>query len=288
MIEACAAAKDSPSIVNMCRWLGVSRSGYYDWKARDVDAVQGRDASLRAAIRAIHERSRGTYGWRRIWIELEREGTRIGRDRLQRLMRAMGLQGVQKPRFRRTTDSNHDHPIAPDLLKREFEVSEPNQAWVSDISYVWTREGWLYLAVILDLFSRRVVGFSIREHMRTELNLEALAAARGRRGATPGLIFHSDRGTQYASRDHRHALAGLGMRASMSRKGDCWDNAVAESFFGTLKRELIHRRRWDTREEARRAIYEYIEVFYNRQRTHSTLGYLSPAEYERRHESSAA
>lgn len=271
----------------MCKWLGVSRSGFYAWRARDRGACP-KELALRAAIRSVHKGSRGTYGWRRVLFALRCRGIEIGRDRLQRLMREMGIRGAQKPRFRRTTDSNHDHPIAPNLLQRDFGAKAPNEVWVSDITYVRTGEGWLYLAAILDVFSRRVVGFSIQDHLRTDLVLDALDGALGGRQVQPGLIAHSDRGVQYASAAYRERLRTRGIEPSMSRKGDCWDNAVAESFFGTLKTELVHRNRWTTHTQARRAIYEYIEVFYNRQRAHSALGYLSPHEFERLHDQTAA
>src|SRR5438105_8507144 len=195
-------------------------------------------------------------------------------------MRELGLRSLRKRRFKATTDSNHSLPVAENVLDRKFEVDAPNVAWVTDITYVWTSEGWLYLAAILDLFSRRVVGFAMSERIDRALVLEALAAAVGRRVPNAGLVHHSDRGSQYASNDYQTALDDLGVVCSMSRKGNCWDNAVAESFFATLKTELVYQRRFATREEAREAIFDFIEVFYNRERRHSSLGYVSPMEYE--------
>ena len=265
----------------MCKALGVSRSGYYAWRKKQHSCPEpDQEAELRRTIRRIHLESRGTYGRRRIQAALRREGHVLGMHRLRRLMREMGLQGRLRRRYRRTTDSNHSLPIAPNTLDRAFTQDAPNRVWVSDITYIRTGEGWLYLAVILDLFSRRIVGHSIQDHMQTELVLDALASALGRRQVAPGLLNHSDRGVQYASRSYRGRLRAHAMEASMSRKGSCLDNAVVESFFGTLKTELVHPAQFQTHEQARRAIYEYIEVFYNRRRLHSALDYMSPEEYE--------
>ena len=203
-------------------------------------------------------------------------------------MRREGMQAVVRRRFRRTTNSNHDQPIAPNLLAREFKTERPNQAWVTDITYVWTLEGWLYLAVVLDLFSRRVIGWSMAENMKTDLVLDALTMALGNRLPEHQLMHHSDRGSQYASFRYQKALENHGITCSMSRAGECLDNAVAESFFGTLKSELIHRQAWPSRSSARAAIHEYIEVFYNRVRRHSTLGYRAPAEFETEYEEQGA
>ena len=202
-------------------------------------------------------------------------------------MRRSGISARIRRRFRRTTNSNHGFPVAQNLVARNFDVEEPNRVWATDITYIWTLEGWLYLAVVIDVCSRRVVGWSMAEHMRTELTLRALRMALGQRALDGELVHHSDRGSQYASFDYQKALEVHGIRCSMSRKGDCLDNAVAESFFGTLKIELVHRHTWLTREEVRSAIHEYVEVFYNRKRRHSALGYLCPAEYEERLESQA-
>jgi transposase InsO family protein len=212
--------------------------------------------------------------------ELVEQGVEIGRKRVARLMREQGLQGVTPRKFRVTTDSDHDQPIAKNLIKRDFAATKPNQKWVTDITYIWTAEGWLYLAIVLDLFSRRIVGWSIADHMKTELCMEALEKATRQRSGINGLVHHSDRGVQYASDRYRDALAAQGIECSMSRRANCWDNAVAESFFGTLKNELIHRRPWFTRGSARNAISEYIEIFYNRVRRHTTIGSMSPAKFE--------
>jgi putative transposase len=205
---------------------------------------------------------------------------KVSRKRVARLMRELGLESIRKRRYKATTDSKHNLPVAENILDRKFEVNAPDVAWVTDITYVWTAEGWLYLAAILDLFSRRVVGLAMSERIDRALVLEAFRDAVGRRVPNAGLMHHSDRGSQYASGDYQKALDDLGVVCSMSRKGNCWDNAVAESFFGTLKTELIYTRRFATREEAREAIFDFIEVFYNRRRRHSTLGYLSPVDFE--------
>ena len=267
----------------MCRVLEVAPAGYYAWR-------QGRSPCARAIanerlllnIRVSHQASDGTYGSPRVLRDLRDEGFRVGRNRVARLMRRDGLRGRQPRAFVRTTDSTHAHPIAPNLLARQFDVNGValNCVWVSDITYLPTREGWLYLAVVLDLASRRVVGWAMRESLEAELALSALRMALAARQPEPGLIHHSDRGVQYACDEYRELLAGHGVIASMSRTGDCWDNAVAESFFATLELELIARTRWRTRDDARRAIFRYIETWYNLRRRHSTLHYLSPTQYE--------
>lgn len=264
----------------LCEVLGVSRSGYYAWCKRPEPARRRRDAQLTARIAAIHTRSRGTYGSPRIHAELAAQGHRVGRKRVARLMNQRGLQARRKRRFRATTDSRHAFPIAPNLLGRHFEVVAPNVAWVTDITYVWTRQGWLYLAAILDLFSRRVVGWATSDRIDRKLTLEALDGALRTRRPRPGLLHHSDRGSQYASGDYRKALATLDLRCSMSRQGDCWDNAVAESFFATLKTELVDGVEFMSRRVAHDAIADYIDNFYNLQRRHSHNGYLSPVEFE--------
>jgi transposase InsO family protein len=267
----------------MCRVLRVSRSGYYAWKTRGPGAHDREDQRLLIHIRAAFRRSNKKYGSPRVHAELRAEGIRSGRKRVERLMRQDGLVARQKRRRRSTTDSNHAHPVAPNLLERRFgaeDIGGPDRAWASDITYVPTREGWLYLAAVLDLGTRRVVGWSMRGNLEAELATDALEMALLRRRPEPGLIHHSDRGVQYACHAYRDLLDEHGLLASMSRKGDCWDNAVAESFFATLEWELIQENDWHTHEEARRAIFDYIECWYNRQRRHSTLGYLSPAEYE--------
>ena len=265
----------------MCRVLGIARSGHYAARRRARWSVRTEaDAHLEHEIRVIHSESRGTYGSPRVWAELRCRGERVGRHRIARCMRAAGITATLRRRFRRTTDSSHGLPVAENLLARDFTAERPNQKWVTDITYVRTLEGWLYLAVVLDLFSRRVVGWSMASHMRTDLVMEALTMAVGNRLPGADLMHHSDRGSQYASFAYQDALRCHGIECSMSRRGECHDNAVAESFFGTLKTELIHRQTWPTRASARSAIHDYIELFYNRKRRHSTLGDRPPAEFE--------
>jgi len=267
----------------MCRVLEVSPSGYYASRKRPSSWHALIDEVLMARVRIIHEASNETYGAPRVHRELQAEGLPASPKRVARLMREEGL--VARPRKRprvSTTDSNHDHPIAPNLLAREFDVNGVgiNRVWIADITYVPTREGTFYLATVLDLGSRRCVGWAMRDTLEVELALSALRMARAARVPEPGLIHHSDRGSQYTSGDYRAELAAHGMVASMSGKGDCYDNAVAESFFSTLEFELLMKNDWHTRADARRAIFAYIETWYNRKRRHSTLGYLSPADYE--------
>jgi putative transposase len=275
-----AVEKASAPVAVLCKVLSVPRSGFYAWERRVPSARSGEDARLRVHIAAIHERSRGTYGSPRVHADLHASGIRVSRKRVARLMRELGLASRRKRRFKATTDSKHNLPVAENVLDRKFEADAPDVAWATDITYVWTSEGWLYLAAILDLFSRRVVGFAMSDRIDRALVLDALRMAVGRRVPNAGLVHHSDRGSQYASGDYQTALDELGVVCSMSRKGNCWDNAVAESFFATLKTELIYLRRFATREEARDAIFEFIERFYNHERRHSTIGYLSPVEFE--------
>jgi putative transposase len=265
----------------LCRVLDVSRSGFYAWHARNPSPRELEDEQLRPKVVKAFQIGRGTYGSPRVRDELVDQGCEIGRKRVARLMRELGLRGVSPRKFRVTTNSDHDHPIAENVLNRDFEANGPNEKWATDITYVWTGEGWLYLAVVMDLFSRRIVGWSTADHLKTDLCLDALQMALGYRTGIENLIHHSDQGVQYASDRYREALTGLGIECSMSRRGNCWDNAVAESFFGTLKNELIYRRPWQTREQARDAIGEYIEIFYNRIRRHSTIGGISPAKFEK-------
>jgi putative transposase len=261
--------------------LGICRSGYYAWCNRKPSARRKEEQILSERIAQIYESSRKTYGSPRIHAALVARGFQVGRQRVVRLMKQLGICARPKYRRRVTTDSKHGLPIAHNSLNRDFSMSEPDQGWVADITYIPTAQGWLYLAVIIDLFSRRVVGWSMAEHMRTQLVLTALAAALGQRvPSTNGLIFHSDRGSQYASGDYQSALEHAGITCSMSRRANCWDNAVAESFFGTLKTELIHHRIFATRAAARTTIAEWIEVFYNRQRLHSTIGFVPPVQFE--------
>jgi putative transposase len=264
----------------MCRVLDVSSSGFYDWLERPESPRAVENRALVAKIQAIHGDSRRTYGSPRVHASLQDAGYRIGRNRVARLMRNNAIRAKTKRKFRVTTDSRHDHPVAPNRLDRQFEVAAPNTVWIADISYIPTREGWLYLAVVLDLFSRQVVGWAMDQQMPQELTLAALDMAIQRRRPLPGCMHHSDRGSQYAAGDYQKQLAKYGMVCSMSRKGNCWDNAPMESFFHSLKTEQVHHCDYQTRDEARRDIFEYIEVFYNRQRRHSTLGYLSPAQFE--------
>lgn len=269
-------------VARLCRALSVSKSGYYAWRRRAPSARARTDGELLTRIREAHARSRRTYGSPRVHAELRAQGTRCSRKRVARLMRSAGLSARRPRRAVRTTDSRHSPPVAPNLLGRDFSAEAPDRRWAADITYVPTAEGWLYLAVILDLFSRRVVGHACAATLATALVVEAWALACGRRRPGAGLLHHSDRGSQYASGEYRARLAELGAQASMSRRGDCYDNAAVESFFSTLKTELIHGHRYATRAEARADIFEYVEVFYNGERRHSALGYLSPAEYEAR------
>ena len=264
----------------MCRRLSVSPSGFYAWRRRGPSPRAVADERLRTRIKAHNAASGGTYGSPRIRSDLQAEGTSISRRRVARLMREQGLQGRRKRRFRTTTVVHPSQPAAPNLLKRRFSVPAPDVGWVCDISYVRTWEGWLYVAVVIDLYARRVVGYAMADHMRTELVLEALDAAVVLRRPEAGLIVHSDRGSQYTSDAHRHALRRIGARASTSARGTCFDNAVAESFFGTLKEELIYRRAWPTISAAKSAIAAYIDGFYNSRRRHSTLGFVSPIDFE--------
>ena len=272
----------------LCRVLRVSRSGYYAWRDRKPSVRALDDERLRPKVVEAFKVGRGTYGSPRVLDELIDQGFEIGRRRVARLMRELGLRGVSPRKFRVTTDSDHNHAIAENLLARDFEASRPNEKWVTDITYVWTSEGWLYLAIVMDLYSRRIVGWSMADHLRTELCLDALQMAIKQRTKIRGLVHHSDRGVQYASDRYRAALKAQGIECSMSRRADCWDNAVAESFFGTLKNELIYRRPWLDRASVRNAISEYIEVFYNRIRRHSTIGNVSPAKFEEMDQAIAA
>jgi len=266
----------------MCRILEVSRSGFYAWLDRDESDRAREDRRLTALIQGIFVESRGIYGVPRVHQTLLQRGQCCGRNRVARLMQKAGLRSKTKRRFRvKTTDSKHSHPIAPDRLRQDFRASGPNQTWVSDITYIPTDEGWLYLASTMDLFSRRIVGWSMGSMLDTKLVLGALVMAFTLRDPKPGAIHHSDRGVQYASREFRAQLAARGMLASMSRKGNCYDNAAKESFFHTLKTELVNHEHYRTRDEARASVFDYIEAFYNRQRIHSTLGYQSPADFER-------
>ncbi|CAA9309402.1 MAG: Mobile element protein [uncultured Gemmatimonadaceae bacterium] len=274
------AEKAAYPVTVLCRVLGVARSGYYAWAGRGNSARAQADEELTAQISAAHARSRGTYGAPRVHAELRAAGTRCARKRVARLMRAAGLAGCHRRRRARTTVADPAHAPAPNLVAREFVARAPNRLWIGDITYVPTGEGWLYLAVLVDVYSRRVVGWAMADHLRAELALDALALALRTRRPGPGLVQHTDRGSQYTAAAYQQALAPRGLVCSMSRSGDCLDNAMAESFFATLKAELVELRHWATRAAARTAIFEWIEVFYNRQRAHSALAYLPPVTLE--------
>jgi transposase InsO family protein len=276
-----AAEKASFPVRVVCRVLNVSRAGFYAWQARAPSGHAQADARLGVEIAAIYAESRQRYGSPRVHAELRARGHRTSRKRVARLMRHHQLASRRRRRFRATTDSRHPFPVAPNVLARQFAQGAPDRAWVTDITYMPTDEGWLYLAVILDLCSRVVVGWAMSARITRELTLDALDMALVQRRPGHGLLHHSDRGSQYASGDYQQALAAAGIVCSMSRRGNCWDNAVAESFFATVKVELAHDARWETRAAARTALFEYIEVFYNGQRRHSSLGYLSPRAFER-------
>ena len=272
-------------VATMCRVLGVSPSGYWAWVERPPSERARADAELTERIRGIHRASRGTYGVPRVHAELRDDGIRCSRKRVARLMRAEGLEGIHRRRSARTTVQDRHTAPAPDLVERMFSATCPNALWVADITYVPTWAGFLYVAVVLDAFSRRVVGWSMAGHLRTELILDALDMAITRRRPDAGLIHHSDRGTQYTSIAFGRRCREAGISLSMGSTGDAYDNAMAESFFASLETELIDRSSWRTRADARLAVFDYIEAFYNTHRRHSALGYLSPAEYERRYRS---
>jgi putative transposase len=264
-----------------CQVLGVSRSGLYAWRKRPQSDRSRRQEQLVTQMRAIHaERHKASYGSPRMYEELKARGEEVSENTVARLMKEHGMRASTARKFRHTTDSNHAYPVAENELDREFAATRPNEKWVSDITYVWTEEGWLYLAAVEDLYSRKVVGWSLSERMTSELTNSALEMAIDRRLPSGELLAHSDRGSQYASGSYQELLVSHGIRCSMSRRGNCWDNAPMESFFATLKKELVHQERYTTRAEARASVFEYIEVFYNRERRHSSLGYVSPQSYE--------
>jgi len=270
------------AVTLMCRVLAVSRAGFYAWLQRAPSGRTQTDARLRVRIRVIHAESRRSYGSPRIHRELRAHGQRHGRKRIARLMRQEGLRAKRSRRYRATTQSDATRPAAPNTLGRQFRVRELNRVWVGDVTACWTGEGWLYLATLLDLGSRRVVGWATSGTLDQALTRTALRRALTQRQPAAGLLHHSDRGTSYTGEEYQATLAGAGLAVSMSRRGDCWDNAVVESFFATLKTELVHDAPWATRAEATAALAVYIEGWYNRRRRHSTLDYLSPAEYELR------
>lgn len=273
-------SRSMPSLSTWCRVLQVCRSGYHAYLRRTSSQRSRDSVQLLEQIRQVHLSSRATYGSPRVHAELRCRGVRCSLNRVARLMRQHHISARVKKRHVVTTDSSHSLPVAENLLAQEFTAAQKDQRWVCDITYIWTEEGWLYLAAVLDLFSRRVVGFSVQKTLERELVIQALRAALLCRRPSAGLLCHSDRGSQYASQDYQHQLTQAGLICSMSRKGNCYDNAVMESFFASFKQELIHRCSFHTTEEARLAIFEWIEVFYNRQRRHSSLGYLSPAAFE--------
>ena len=266
----------------MCRTLAVSAAGYDAWRSRPESARSVSARTVLSAIRMIHRESRETDGSPSIWDVLIKQGHRLGEHRVARLMRQDGIRAKTVKKWRATTQSNHRLPVAEHTLNRQFTVTQPNWVWAGDLTYGWTTAGWLYLAVVLDLYSRLVIGWAMGHRLTVELAEQALTMALANRNPQAGLLHHSDRGSQYAATDYQRLLGEHGITPSMSRTGNCWDNACVESFFGTLTRELVYQRHYATRDDATRDIFEYIEVFYNRKRRHSTLGYDSPVEYEAR------
>lgn len=268
----------------MCDVLQVSPSGYYDWQVRKPSQQQQhRDKIVQAAARS-HFESHRIYGYRKVWEDLDEQQVACCPETVRRVLQELGLFSRRKRKFVVTTDSQHTQPVAENLLDRDFTAAGPNQKWLTDITYIPTREGWLYLAAVLDVFSRRIVGWSMSDRIDTELVTSALQMATTQRSPEPGLLHHSDRGVQYASDAYRQILDELGVVCSMSRKGNCWDNAMMESFFGSLKSEWVYGKDYQTQEDAKQDLFKYIEMFYNRQRRHASLGYISPAEFERRYE----
>ena len=270
------------SVRKMSRLLRVSRRGYYDWCQRGESARDRRDRALLQHIRRIHLESKGVYGARKVHRQLLDEGELCGRHKVARLMRKDGLKGCPKRRFRHIPGASPSQPVAANLLKQNFYASRANERWVADITLIATRQGWLYLAVVMDLYSRRIVGWSMKQHTGRELVMEALTMALGNRQPDGSLIHHSDRGPQYTSEDFRSLLETHNIECSMSAKGSCYDNAAVESFFSLLKRERVRRQTYATREQAKADIFDYIECFYNRKRKHSYLGYISPVQFEQR------
>lgn len=266
----------------LCRVIGVSKSGYFDWKKRDSSPREARQNNLVEKISQIHLGSRRTYGSPRVYLVLKGMGENCSKTTVERLMRERGIRAKMHRKFKATTDSKHRLPVAKNVVKRNFSADAPNKLWCTDITYLSTSEGWLYLAAIIDVFTRKIVGWSMRDSLAEALVLDALEMAIQRQRPGEGLVHHSDRGSQYASYEYQNRLKHYGMVASMSRKGQCWDNALMESFFHTLKTEHVYHERFRTKDHARRSVFEWIEVFYNRQRIHSALGYVTPVCYERR------
>ena len=276
--------RETFDVGRMCGTLKVSRGGFYEWMKRPPSAREQENAELVCKMKLIHKKCHETYGSPRMHASLKNaNGKPYSKNRIARLMRKNGIRAKTKRKFKATTLSKHNRPVAPNLLDQNFSIDRPNAVWVSDITYVPTGEGWLYLATTLDLFSRKVVGWAMDSHMKTDLVMAALRMAIQRRAIEPGLIHHSDRGVQYASQDFQDLLSSVGMVCSMSRKGNCYDNAVQESWYHTMKTELVHHEHFATRDEALAKIFQYIEVFYNRERLHSSLGYLAPAQFESKH-----
>lgn len=275
--------QDEFPVQRMCKVLGVSPSGYYAWQTRPVSVRAQANEKLLSEIRAIHSRSRKTYGSPRVHAELTADGFRVGKNRVARLMRIENLRGQRKQKQPRTTNSKHSHPVAPNHLNREFHATRPNEKWLADITYIPTAEGWLYLAVVLDLFSRKIVGWAFAATLESSLVEQAFRMAVQNRTTLTGLLHHSDRGSQYAGDPYQRLLIDQQVQVSMSRTGNCYDNAPMESFFSTLKCEHVHFQNYQTRQEAQTDSFAYIVGFYNRQRRHSSLGYLSPDEFERRY-----
>ena len=266
----------------MCNFMKVSRSGYYEWLNRPISNRDKENKKLTEMITEIFIQNRNIYGTRRIAKILAKNGVFISRHRIGKLMVKAGLSCKTKRKFKVTTDSKHNKPVSPNLLNRQFHVTQPDTYWVGDITYIPTQKGWLYLATVIDLYSRQIVGWSMADHMRSKLVNDALTMALFQRKPKKGLIWHTDRGSQYASESHRSILKDHKIIQSMSKKGDCWDNAVAESFFHTLKTELTNHYQFENQQEAKNAIFEYIEVFYNRIRIHSANNYLAPVEFEKK------
>ena len=275
-----AKVQSAYPVKTLCRMLEISRSGYYAWKGRKLSQREEANQRLIEHIRQIHQQSRKTYGSPRVHVELRKQGLRCNHKRVARLMRQENLVGQRKYRKVITTNSKHSYPVAPNLLNREFEAQKPNQKWVADITYIPTAEGWLYLAAVMDLYSRKIVGWEMSGEMKTDLVESALRMALYQRQPKPNLLHHSDRGSQYASNQLQTILRANRIQVSMSRKGDCYDNSVMESFFSTLKCEWVYFQKYESRAQARADIFSYIEGFYNTVRIHSTLGYLSPNEFE--------
>lgn len=264
----------------MCEVLEVSRSGYYDWVDRPISFREEANTGLLEQIKQVHVSSRNTYGYRRVYYALQHNNINCSENRVLRIMQANNIFSKVRKKFKATTNSKHNLPVAENILNREFSIDIPNTHWVGDISYIWTQEGWLYLATVIDLYSRAIVGWAVQERMTSKLIEYALLMALWRRKPKRGLIFHSDRGSQYASLSFQDLLKMYCIISSMSRKGNCWDNAVAESFFKTIKMELTYHCTYATREDARQSIFEYIEIFYNRKRLHSSIGYMAPMQFE--------